>query len=294
MWAEGVSSDAEADVPSDCCARAPAARRNSGGRSVMPTQCIQLGTQRPREDKTDDHTANPRPRAHSRNLATPTERTTVLPCCSCSRHCCCPNARNTSCTCRKAGQECTNCVARCENRASENILTGNNATPSQRARRCSTRPSLGDRTPLATLTTPAQPEDNTARMRRGCTPRPAAEHTTLTPATLIVKGSIPPHMACHHARAGRSKSHPLSPPPLRAKWSRRRPPRPLLLRHPPTPPGGAGGDGGGSGFILPDWTREQRITLLHQRPEDWRPPAAVAAPRAAATPRTVVARLDPW
>ena len=245
----------------------------------MPTQCIQIGAQHPREDEPDDETANPRPRARSRNLATHTERTTVPPCCSCSRHCCCSNARNTSCTCRKAGQECTNCVARCENRASENILTGNNATPSRRARRRSTRSSLGNRTPLATLATPARPEDDTARTLRDRTPRPVAEHTTPTPATLAVEGSTPPHMACHHARAGSSKSNPLNPPPSSTKWLRRWPLQPLQSRLPPTPfaSGGAGGipdalEGcfgigrGRSGS--PSSTRGQRIgvTPTRQRP----------------------------
>ena len=43
----------------------------------MPTQCIQIGTQSPQEDETNDHTTNPCPHAHSRNLVTPTERSMV-------------------------------------------------------------------------------------------------------------------------------------------------------------------------------------------------------------------------
>ena len=93
------------------------------------------------------------------------------------------------------------------------------------------------------------------------------------------RGAPPSHMACHHARAGSSKSNPLNPPPSSTKWLRRWPLQPLQSRLPPTPfaSGGAGGipdalEGcfrigrGRSG--LPSSTRGQRIgvTPTRQRP----------------------------
>ena len=57
--------------------------------------------------------------------------------------------------------------------------------------------------------------------------------------------------------------------------------------------GRRGGNSRRTRGMLPDWTTAERITILHQRPEDWRPPPDAAAPRAAATPRAVVARPDP-
>ena len=75
--------------------------------------------------------------------------------------------------------------------------------------------------------------------RRGPRPSTPPRH----PPRSQSRGAPPPHMACHHARAGSSKSHPLSPPPLSTKWLRRWPLQPLQSQLPPAlfASGGAGG-----------------------------------------------------
>ena len=144
-----------------------------------------------------------------------------------SRHCYCSNAPNTSCICRKVGQECTNCVAKCENCASKNILQGSDAIPSQSTMHYSTWHSLRNRSPLATLATPARPADNTAHTSHSRTLRPAADYTTPTAATPTVKGST------------------LSPGLMRPCTGGALQSRPLMRHNPPIQSGGVGEDRGG-------------------------------------------------